>query len=142
VRLLGLLVLAAVALGACTSPEVAPKAPGPSSAPILASAGSRVATGATAVVTGPGNGVAPTGTISWKITGPTGGHPKCAPTPLVDLGTTPPSSSATCSFTIDKPGRVKVTVAYSGDVDYNPVSKVVGSWTVTAPGDHRLEVAA
>ncbi len=71
-------------------------------------------------------GIAPTGTVTWTVTPPSGTAPTCAPSTLS-------GGSATCSVANALNGTYSVNAAYSGDTSYVPASGSTSVVVTLAP---------
>ncbi len=107
---------------AITIPKATPTA-SVAHAPVTPTLGNTVVF--TAIVAGPVGGPTPTGALTWTLTGPV---TTCASTtPLSGSGN---SASATCTIVAPKAGTYTAFVAIVADVNYNPATSAVDSFTV------------
>jgi Bacterial Ig-like domain (group 3) len=81
----------------------------------------------TATLAGPTGSAAPTGTVTWSVSGTAGATACTTSTSAVNAGT------ATCAITVSAPGTYVVSAAYAGDPNYTSATSSPDTVTVPPP---------
>ena len=81
----------------------------------------------TATLAGPSGSAAPTGTVTWSVSGTAGATACTSSTSALNAGT------ATCAITVSAPGTYVVSAAYGGDQNYTSATSSPDTVTVPPP---------